>query len=167
MGKMVFQAKGFHVELVENNDIATVLEVYNSNDHFLIKHLGKNQVTNEWIFQELESMRDVGFYSCKIVEKSTGKIIGIIDFKVTAETYLSLLMIHHALQGKGLGKLIFEGFEEYINSLKSQSIRIDVVTSYDYSVLNFWLNNGFIKCKNVELNWSGMTLSAVTMKKYL
>jgi GNAT superfamily N-acetyltransferase len=164
---MIFQSKSFYVDLVENKDIKEVLEVYNSNERFLINHMDRNKVTSEWIFQELEGMRDVGFYSCKIVEISTGKIIGIVDFKVDDETYLSLLMMHNAFQGKGLGKLILNDFEEYTKSFKSKCIRIDVVTNYDNSALNFWINNGFIKFKDVELNWTGKILPAVTMKKFL
>lgn len=164
---MVFQSKDFYAKLVENKDIKEVLEVYNSNAHFLINHMDRNKVTSEWILQEFENMRDIGFHSYKFVEIRTGKIIGIVDFKVDDETYLSLLMIHSDFQGKGFGKLIFQEIEEYAKSLKSKCIRIDVVTNYDNSVLNFWVNNGFVKFKDVELNWTGKVLPAVTMKKFL
>ena len=74
-------------------------------------------------------------------------------------------MIHNDFRGKGFGKLIFQGFEEYVKSLKSKCI--DVVTNYDHSVLDFWIKNGFIKFKDIELNWAGKRLPAVTMKKNL
>lgn len=164
---MVFQSKDFYGDVIENKDLNEVREVYNSNDHFLMNHMDRNKVTSEWILQEIESVRDVGFQSCKIVEISTGRIIGIVDFKVDDETYLSLLMIHNDFQGKGFGKLVFQAFEQYTKSLKSKCIRIDVVTNYNKSVLNFWFNNGFIKFKDVELNWTGKILSAVTMKKFM
>ena len=164
---MIFQSKGFYIDLVSNNDVKEVLEVYNSNENFLMHHMDMNKVTSKWIIEELESMRDIGFCSCKIVENCTGKTIGIIDFMIADETYLSLLMINSAFQGKGFGKLIFQGFEEYVKSLKSKCIKIDVVTNYDDSVLDFWINNGFIKFKDVELNWTGKVLTAVTMKKFL
>ncbi len=164
---MFFQSKSFYVDLLENKDLNEVVKIYNSNKHFLVTHMDKEKITNEFIFQELESMKEVGFYSCKIVEISSEKIIGVMDFKVGKETYLSLLMIHNDFKNKGLGKLIFQGFEEYAKSLKSKYIRIDVVTNYENSVLDFWIENGFIKFKNVELNWTGKFLPAVIMKKNL
>ena len=112
-------------------------------------------------------MKEVGFYCCKIVELSSGKIIGIMDFKIAEETYLSLLMIHNDYKSKGFGKLIFQALQEYVKSLISKCIRIDVVANYDNSVLDFWTRNGFIKFKDVELNWTGKTLPATTMKKRL
>ena len=164
---MVFQSRNFYANLIEKKDIREVLNVYNSNNYFLINHMDTNKVTSEWILRELEDMRVIGFNSYKIVEIKTRKIIGIIDFKFDDETYLSLLMIHRDFQGKGFGKLILQEFEEYAKSLKSKCIRIDVVSNYDNSVLEFWFNNGFVKFKDVELNWSGRVLPAVIMKKFL
>lgn len=164
---MVFETKDFYVDLIENKDIDSVAEVYNSNRTFLIRHMDKEKITNEWVLQEIETMKEIGFYSCKIVEISSGKIIGVIDFKIEQETYLSLLIIHNDFKSKGLGKLIYQAFEEYAQSLKSKRIRIDVVTNYDNFVLDFWINNGFVKYKDVELNWTGKTLPAVIMKKNL
>jgi len=63
------------------------------------------------------------------------------------------------------GKQIFRAFEEYAKSLKSKCIRIDVVTNYDNSVFDFWVRNGFVKFKHVELNWTGKTLPAIIMKR--
>jgi len=164
---MLFKSRGFYVDLVENKDVDEIANVYNSNKRFLLSHMNKEKITNEWILQELESMKEVGFYSCKIVDRSSERIIGVLDFKVGQETYLSLLMIHYDYKGKGLGKLIYQSFEKYAESLESKCIRIDVVTDYDNSVLDFWIKNGFIKYNDVELNWTGKILPAVTMKKGL
>lgn len=164
---MFFELKGFYVDFVENRDFNEVAEVYNSNKLFLVSHMDKEKVENEWILQELESMKEMGYYPCKIVEISSEKIIGVMDFKVGEEAYLSLLMIHNDFKSKGFGNLIFQAFEGYAKSLKSKCIRIDVVTNYDSSVLDFWIKNGFITFKDVELNWTGKILPAVTMKKSL
>ncbi|WP_268064106.1 hypothetical protein [Clostridium sp. CF011] len=40
-------------------------------------------------------------------------------------------------------------------------MRIDVVTNYDDTVLDFWVKNGFDKFKDVELNWTGKILPAL------
>ena len=150
---MMFYSKDFYADKVGSKDIKEVLEVYNSNNHFLINHVGTNKVTSEWLHKELKEMKDVGFSSYKIVETRTDKIIGIIDFKLDDETYLSLLMIDSDFHGNGFGKLIFQKFEEYVKSFKSNCIRIDVGINYDKSVLDFWVNKGFVKYKDVELNY--------------
>lgn len=164
---MIFKSKDFYIDLVENKDLNAIVEVYNSNKHFLVNHIGSDQVTYEWILAELESMKKAGFYSCKVAEKSSGKIIGLLDFKIDEETYLSLLMVHADYKNKGFGKLIYQALEEYARSAKSKYMRIDVVTDYDDAVLDFWIRNGFDKVKDVELNWTGKILPAVIMKKSL
>jgi len=164
---MLFQTKDFYVEIIDNKDSNKIVEIYNSNKKFLLSHMNMENVTVQWVIEEIESMKKVGFYSCKIVEILSGKTIGIIDFKIGEETYLSLLMIHKDFKCRGYGKLILHAFEEYAKTLKSKFIRIDVVTNYDSSVLDFWIKNKFIRFEEVELNWAGKILSAVTMKKYL
>ena len=164
---MLFESKDFYIDIVEYKDLDEIVNVYNSNKQFLINHIGRETVTNEWIVHELDAMKQAGFYPCKIVEIKSEKIIGIIDFKIDEETYLSLLMLQNYFKGKGYGKLIFNVFEEYAKLQKSRCIRIDVVTDYDNSVLDFWINNGFVNSEDIELNWAGKVLPAVVMKKYL
>jgi len=67
--KMIFEAKGFYVDLVEKKDLNDIIKVYNSNKHFLIAHMDTDKIKHEWLFKELESMKKVAFYSCKVVEK--------------------------------------------------------------------------------------------------
>ncbi|MNI86883.1 Acetyltransferase (GNAT) family protein [compost metagenome] len=113
-------------------------------------------------------MRLIGFNTFKIVEIQTNKIIGTIDMKIESEvTYLSLLILHQDYINKGYGTNIYKELEKYIKSLKSKSIRIDVVTKNNVNVLEFWVRNGFTKDKEIELNWSGMILPAVSMTKKL
>ncbi len=164
---MFFELKDFCVDLVEYKDLDEIAEVYNSNKQFLKSHMNREKVTNEWILQELETMKEVGFYPCKIVETMSGEIIGIIDFKLGEEAYLSLLMLKDNFKGKGFGNMIFQAFEEYVKSQKSKSIRIDVVTNYDNSVIDFWINNSFVKVEDIELNWTEKILPAVVMRKYI
>lgn len=164
---MIFEAEGFYVDLVEHEDLNDVIEVYNSNSNFLLNHMDTDKVTYEWILKELEVMKKANFYSYKVVEKSSDRLIGIIDFKTGEETYLSLLMLHNDYKNRGLGKLIIQAFENYVKSVGSKYMRIDVVTNYDDTVLDFWIRNGFDKFKDVELNWTGKILPAVIMKKSL
>lgn len=164
---MLFQTKDFYIDTIENKDLNEIVEIYNSNKNFLISHMNKKNITKDLLLKEIKSMKEAGFYSCKIVDILSGKIIGIIDFKIAEETYLSLLMIHGNLKNKGYGKLILSAFEQYVKLLKSKSIRIDVVINYDSNVLDFWVKNKFIKFEKVDLNWTGKVLPAVIMKKYV
>jgi len=164
---MLFQSNNFRVELVEAKDLNGIVEVYNSNENFLISHMDKKEVTSEWMIEELKSMKEIGFLCCKIVDMNSQKIVGVVDFKVDKETYLSLLMIHNNYKNKGLGRLIYKGLEEYVLPLKSNCIKIDVVTDYDDSVIEFWIKNRFVKFKDTILNWTGKDLNAIVMKKNL
>jgi len=164
---MIIETENLYVSLIENNDVLDILEVYNSNVKFLQTHMGKKNVDNQWLEEEIETMKEVGFHSCKVVVKKTGKIIGILDFSLKEECYLSLLMIHNEYKNKGYGKEIYSEFEKYIISNEYKSIRIDVVTNYDKNVLDFWKLKGFKVIDNIELNWTGKMLPAVVMKKYL
>lgn len=164
---MIFESKDLYVDLVDKENIYNIIEIYNSNKHFLVAHMDKEEITYEWIFNEIESMNKMGFDSCIIIEKNSRKIIGVMDFMLGEECYLSLLMIHNDFKGKGYGMQIFQAFEEHIKSLESKCIRIDVVSNYNSSVLDFWINNGFVKYKDIELDWTGKKLPAVTMKKNL
>lgn len=164
---MIFESKEIYIDLVENVDIYDIVGVYNSNKNFLLNHMNTDNIKYEWMLKELESMKKSNFYSYKVVKKDSNKIIGIIDFKIDYETYLSLLMIHSNYKNRGLGKLIYQAVEEYVKLLKSKYIRIDVVTNYDNSVLDFWIKRGFVKFKNIELNWAEKILPAIIMKKSL
>jgi GNAT superfamily N-acetyltransferase len=164
---MIFETEIFHIDIAESTDLNDIVEVYSSNKSFLRNHMNADKVTYGWMLQELESMKAAGFCSCKVVEKSSGKLIGIIDFKIGEEIYLSLLMVHNDYKNKGFGKLIYKALEEYAKSKDSNCMRIDVVTGYDDKVLDFWVGNGFVKYKDIELNWTGKVLPAVIMKRSL
>lgn len=162
---MIFETGSYFVDLVKSNDIKEILGIYNSNAKFLMNHMDNDKITDQWLIDELKSMDNMGFESYKVVEKNTEKIVGIIDSKIGEETYLSLLMLHTDCQGNSLGCLIYEGFEEYIKTLGSKYIKIDVVVNYDVEIINFWIKRGFEKCKGIVLDWNGKELPAITMKK--
>lgn len=60
-----------------------------------------------------------------------------------------------------------EGLENYLRNANLKSIRIDVVNSYDGSVLKFWKNRGFKEIEKVQLQWSDKLLDAIVLKKSL
>ncbi|WAH40024.1 GNAT family N-acetyltransferase [Alicyclobacillus fastidiosus] len=164
---MVFESENVYIEPIQMVDVENVVEIYNSNTQFLRHHIRDNQVTFQWVVEELESMKSLGFSSCKVLRKDVQKIVGIIDFKIDEESYLSLLMIHKDYANRGFGKQIYKAFEEYAISRHSKRIRLDVVTGYNDKVFHFWLENGFDKVENITLNWMGISLPAITMEKNL
>lgn len=162
---MIFETEKYRVELACCEDVFEIVEVYNSNKKFLINHIGKDKIDSTWIIKELEDMKKIKFSSCKIIEKESNKIIGVLDFKIEKETYLSILILESDYKSKGIGKLIYEALEKYAKLLQSKTMRIDVVTNYDVNVLQFWSSNGFTKFKDIKLSWGGKELPAIIMKK--
>jgi GNAT superfamily N-acetyltransferase len=124
-------------------------------------------VTRDWTAQEVKATQDAGFWSCKVIDKSTDQVIGLLDVRFGTETYLSLLMIHRSYVHIGIGRQVYGALEAYARSHESRSIRIDVVTGYDARALDFWVRNGFQFVEDITLEWNGVTLPAVAMKKAL
>jgi len=153
-------------DVVNESDFESILQVYNSNSEYLESHIGRTTVDEDWLKFEIDSMKEAGFISCKIVELKSDKIIGYIDYKLSKEAYLSILIIHNDLKGHGVGTNIYQLFEKYI-AKDSEAIRIDVVTNYNGPALEFWIRNEFEATEEIELSWGDMTLPAVTMKKAL
>ena len=57
----------------------------------MCNHLGVSSVSKEFILNEIEEMKKIGFNS-SIIKDHTGEVIGLCDFKISHEVYLSLLM---------------------------------------------------------------------------
>lgn len=119
-------------------DISKIVAIYNSNSQFLQHHAGYECVSTEWIAEELKSMKASGFFSCVILEESSPKVIGIIEYQMAETAYLSLLMLDYELQGKGIGQEIYKLFEEKAKQNHCGNIRIDVVNDYFPNVVGFW-----------------------------
>lgn len=118
-----------------------VIEIYNSNPDFLQHHLAVKEVQEDFIAEEQEEMKEAGFQTM-LVSNRNGHIIGLCDFRVEKETYLSLLMLDGV-----------------------QRIRIDVVSDYEGSPYGFWSKLGFRKVSPIEIEWGGNKLEAIVMKK--
>lgn len=161
---MIFKSGKYEVDSIEKYDIKDIVEIYNSNRKFLKSHMNVDSVDIEWAEKEIQEMKEAGFQSVKIVDAEILKTVGFIDFKTSKEAYLSLMMIHGELKGKGIGKSVCRELEKHLLSEGCESIRIDVVTGYDDSVLEFWKKNGFEKTEDIRLNWNGNQLSAYTLQ---
>lgn len=164
---MLFQTHDAYIDVVNPEDIADLVAIYNSHRHFCTHHLGRHTVTAPWMKDEIRTVKDDGFVPLKIVEKSTQHVIGLLDVKIDRETYLSLLMIHEQCQGRGFGQSVYHSLEAYLRMHQGQSIRIDVATEYDARVMNFWRKDQFQALHQVTLTWHGASFAALTMTKIL
>ena len=148
-------------------DYEEIINIYNSNKQFLNIHQDTKSITTDWLDKEMKTMKKEGFLSYKIVEKTSNQIIGIIDFKISNQSYISLIIIHKKYQNKSLGKEVYNLIESYLKQRNSISIKIDVVKNYNKNVINFWLENGFEIIEEINLNWNGKVLNALTMEKII
>jgi len=156
----------YKIDKVDSNDINEILDIYNSNKTFLCNHMGISSVSKEFILNEIEEMKSIG-YTSSIIKDNNGEIVGLCDFKISDEVYLSLLMIDSRLKGNGLGKIIYNQLEKMFKAKNAKRIRIDVVYDYDENVLGFWKNQGFISNAKIELEWNGYKSNAIKMYKII
>lgn len=164
---MMLKSDNLLITEISEEDSSEILEIYNSNKHFLVTHLDKKKVDLDWVIEELDKMRKMNYLTFKIIELSSGKVIGFIDFKLHEESYLSLLMIHNNFKNNGYGKEAYTLLEEHFLNESVRNVRIDVVYDYDNSVMKFWIDRGFNKVKNIQLQWDDQYLGAAMMKKAL
>lgn len=154
----------YMIDKADLNDINRILDIYNSNQTFLQNHMGVSSVSREFILREMEEMKKVG-YTSSVIKDNKGQIVGLCDFKIGDEVYLSLFMIDSRLKGHGLGKEIYHQLEQMFKSKNAKRIRIDVVYDYDQNVLGFWDKQGFVSSEKVELDWNGYKSNAFKMNK--
>lgn len=148
-------------------DIDAIVGVYNSNYKFLMNHLGMELVDHSFIANEMQEMLAAKFLSCVIMDVSTNTVVGVLDYKPDNTVYLSLMMIDSNHQQSGVGRLVYNQFEESMRQFGKNSIRIDVVNDYVGNVVAFWEKQGFIAKDEVKLSWGQKQSTAVVMVKSL
>lgn len=87
--KRMFSTPTYTINKVKKESFSQIAEVYNSNPEFLRHHIGLEQIDVDWVSNEWDEMEKVGFACCKIVENQMGNVAGLIDFKLSEQTYLS------------------------------------------------------------------------------
>lgn len=152
------------IDTVDQNDISKIIDIYNSNKTFLENHVGISKVSKDFIVNEIEEMNNIGFSSL-VIKNNEGNIVGICDFKIGDEVYLSLLMIDANLKGNGLGRIIYNQLEKIFKTKNSKRIRIDVVYDYEENALGFWEKQGFVSSEEIQLEWNGYKSKAIKMYK--
>jgi len=56
-----FKVNSYIINRVDQNDINKIVDIYNSNKTFLRSHMGSSSVSKEFILNEIEHMKKVGF----------------------------------------------------------------------------------------------------------
>ncbi len=158
---------GYSIRTIKESDYKRVAEIYNSNHKFLLTHLGMELVDDNFICNEMLTMKDFGFLCCGIVGKDSQMLQGVLDYKFDEEVYLSLLMIDSKLQMKGVGSSIYSMFERDMIKKGGKSIRIDVVNDYQGNLVPFWKKFGFFEDGKTELVWGNKKSTALIMRKEL
>lgn len=156
----------YKIDTITEIDIDKILDIYNSNTHFLENHMGITEVSREFITNEIKEMKNIGFNSL-VIKDCRSNIIGICDFKISEEVYLSLLMIDANQQGKGLGSIVYNQLEKLFKENHANKVRIDVVYNYDHNAVDFWKKQGFIPCEKIQLEWNGYKTNAIKMLKFI
>lgn len=157
----------FEIRRALPQDMQRITEIYNSNTEFLLHHLGRERVDRHFIAREMEEMRRVGFLSYVLVERESGRCVGVLDYRPGACVYLSLLMLDAALRGKGFGTACYGCLEETVRRQGASSVRIDVVEGYPGSAAPFWEKQGFVRTGRAKLAWDGCSAEAAVMLKQL
>lgn len=164
---MLLQTKHYFIDSITSNDYDEIVDLYNTNTDFLEKHLNVSQISRDWLESEINTMKEMNFITCKIIDSISGRIVGVFDYLPDTEAYLSILILHKDCKGKGAGSEFLESLLIYLKSINSLSLRIDVVTGYNNAVLNFWLKHGFQIFDEIQINWNNKILPAVAMRKNL
>ncbi len=149
---------------VNQKDVCKIVDIYNSNKNFLKNHIGISKVSKEFIFNEIEEMKNIGFTSYTIKDNKD-EIVGLCDFKIEDEVYLSLLMIDAKLKRNGIGQAIYNELERIFKYNNASGIRIDVVYGYEDNAIGFWKKQGFISGEKIELEWNSYKSKAIKMYK--
>ena len=122
-------------------------------------------VDADFISEEVLTMQNVGFRSVVVEEK--GLLRAVLDYRPGKETYLSLIMLPHDLQGKGMGRDIYACFEALMKETGCAVVRMDVANDYPQHLIPFWKMLGFEENENVTLEWGNKVSRAVVMRKQL
>lgn len=154
----------YTIEKVSNDDIEDIVRVYNSNKKFLITHMGTDIISKEFILKEIAEMKNIGFVSTVVKDKNK-KVIGVCDYKIGKEVYLSLLMIHGDFKKKGIGNKIYKCLEKSFKERGYKYVRIDVVCDYEDNVVGFWKNLGFKEVDKINLKWNNHESDALKMRR--
>lgn len=157
----------FQLIPLTSENVERALEVYNSNEDFLVDHLGETRVPQDWLTEELHHANESGFTIFGVHKTDTGDVLGIIDLGLFGDlAYLSLLILKKDAQRKGVGSEIFQNLELFLKKKKMKTIRLDVVKGRGFEgVLAFWKHHGFVEQNEIIVKWRHRRLPACAMKK--
>lgn len=157
----------YNIRTVTEEDIESIIRVYNSNEKFLRNYLGVTYIDKDFVIKEMAEMKAVNFISSVVVDVNTDTVVGVLDYKPDSSVYLSLMMIDSKFQGNCVGTIVYNLFEASMRKQGKSLIRIDVVNDYEENVVGFWKKQGFTPKNEIKLSWNNKQSSAIIMLKAL
>ncbi|MBQ6841615.1 MAG: GNAT family N-acetyltransferase, partial [Firmicutes bacterium] len=74
-----------------------------------------------------------------VICDAAGAVIGVVDYRLGGESYLSLLLLDAEVQGRGVGRAAYTQLEVELRTAGCCRIRIDVVDEDADNVKPFWV----------------------------
>ncbi len=150
---------------VSDINVDNVMKIFNSNEEFLIGHLDKPLIDRDFVVNEICNMSNLGFITY-ILTDLNGREIGMCEYKIGYDVYISLLIVNKDLQNRGIGSQIYRLLESKFKSQGVQKISIEILENGDKSI-DFWLKQGFILEEKTILEWDDKKINARRMIKDL
>ncbi len=133
---------------VDEAEMAALLEVYRASEDFLA--LGPVAVASEaMVLADLRLSREAGGWFCGIYEKTSGRMIGVVDFVPSGweglpnQAFLELLMIAAPYRSQGVGQEVVRLVERAI----CQDEKVDRIAAgvqvNNPGAIRFWRRMGY------------------------
>jgi ribosomal protein S18 acetylase RimI-like enzyme len=105
------------------------------------------------IFQEVPPGRSIDDKFLFGIKDRKGELIGmvegLIDYPDDRDWWIGLMLLAPGWRGQGLGRMIVEGFSEYVRSNQGKSIMLGVVDE-NQRAYSFWQQAGFKFVRETE-----------------
>ena len=143
---LLFHTADLSVVSITDNDIPTLLEVYEQSEDFLA--LGPvAKASTQMVLEDIEGSRARHGQFCAITNNE-GVTIGVLDFipdsgEAKGSCYLSLLMIAAPWRNKGYGRAIVAALEAHQQSTAGTTHMDAAVQTNNGDAIQFWKKQGY------------------------
>ncbi len=150
---------------VSDINIDNVMQIFNSNEEFLLGNLDRPLIDRNFVINEICNMSNLGFITY-ILTDLNGKEIGMCEYKIGYDVYISLLIVNKDFQNRGIGSQIYKLLESKFKSQGVQKISLEILEDGDRSK-DFWTKLGFVLDEKTILEWDDKKIKAFRMIKDL
>ena len=140
----LFRAGECTVRLLEERDLAVVLDIYIHSEDFLsLNHLPK--ASPEMVAADVAHSKESGGVYC-IIQDDLGHLVGVLDLipeQAQGTAYIQLLMISDQFRNRGHGRCVVEGLERYLKATYGTTVIVSGVQTTNTAAQRFWRRCGF------------------------